>query len=476
MQRLHTKGSGQHLPALQSGPRPCIGNDIRPIGFEAHRALPRVRPLRSQAAAGTIDRSVQEDLKAQVVEEGLAQHTTQGSHGVNYHHPESGSSGYQFYMPTLNYLGRNSLKGASQQLQELGFEKALIVTDAVLVKVGAVKAVTSLLDSICIQYEIYDGVEPNPTIEQVEAGVQLVKQGGCDCIISFGGGSPHDAAKGIAVVATNGGSIADYEGVNKVPKAMLPLIAINTTAGTASEMTRFAIITDHARRVKMAIIDWKVTPTISVDDPLLMLGMPKGLTAATGMDALTHAMEAYVSTASTPVTDACALHAIRLISNYLRTAVHHGDNIEARDMMSYAEFLAGMAFNSASLGYVHAMAHQLGGFYNLPHGVCNAVLLPAVQEYNAKFVPELFIDIAQAMGISDVGEDEQKAVKEVLAAIRKLSKDVDIPINLNALGVKPEDYDVLATNAMKDACGLTNPHQPSKEEVIALYHQAYEQA
>ncbi|DBB12146.1 hypothetical protein WJX82_003839 [Trebouxia sp. C0006] len=431
--------------------------------------------FRVKAAASIVDKPMQDKVKESVLEEGLENHSTQGSHGVNYHHPEQGNSGYQFFMPSLNYMGRNSLEGASQQIKDLGLTKALIVTDAVLVKVGAIKAVTSILERIGIQYSIYDGVEPNPTIEQVDEGMKMVTEEQCDCIISFGGGSPHDAAKGIAVLATNGGSISDYEGVNKVPKKTMPLIAVNTTAGTASEMTRFAIITDHARKVKMAIIDWKVTPTISVDDPLLMLGMPKGLTAATGMDALTHAIEAYVSTASTPVTDACALHAMKLVANYLRTAVHHGDNIEARDMMSYAEFLAGMAFNSASLGYVHAMAHQLGGFYNLPHGVCNAVLLPSVQEYNAKYVPELFIDIAQAMGIKDVGEDKDEAVKQVLAAIRKLSKDVGIPANLNVLGVKPEDYNILATNAMKDACGLTNPKQPSKEEIIALYKQAYEQ-
>lgn len=428
-----------------------------------------------KAAASVVDKSVQQKVQQGVLEEGLENHSTQGSHGVNYHHPEQGDTGYQFFMPSLNYMGKNSLEGASQQIKDLGLKKALIVTDAVLVKVGAIKAVTSILQRIGIEYSIYDGVEPNPTIEQVNEGTQIVKDEKCDCIISFGGGSPHDAAKGIAVLATNGGSISDYEGVNKVPKKTMPLIAVNTTAGTASEMTRFAIITDHARKVKMAIIDWKVTPTISVDDPLLMLGMPKGLTAATGMDALTHAIEAYVSTASTPVTDACALHAMRLVASYLRTAVNHGDNIEARDMMSYAEFLAGMAFNSASLGYVHAMAHQLGGFYNLPHGVCNAVLLPSVQEYNAKYVPELFIDIAQAMGLEGVGNDKEEAVKQVLAAIRKLSKDVGIPANLNVLGVKPEDYDILATNAMKDACGLTNPKQPSKDEVIALYQQAYEQ-
>merc|ERR1712151_619270 len=197
-------------------------------------------------------------------------------------------------------------------------------------------------------------------------------ESGCDFVISFGGGSPHDCAKAVSMLSTNGGSIREYEGVDKSTKPMLPMVAVNTTAGTAAEITRFCIITDDQRHVKMALVDWRLTPTLAVNDPKTMIGMPKGLTAATGMDALTHAIEAYVSTASNPVTDACAVRAMKLISSYLPTAVEDGKNIKARDMMAYAEFLAGMAFNSAGLGYVHAMAHQLGGMYNMPHGVCNA--------------------------------------------------------------------------------------------------------
>merc|ERR1712050_72122 len=252
-------------------------------------------------------------------------------------------------------------------------------------------------------------------------------------------------------------------------------VAVNTTAGTAAEMTRFCIITDDARHVKMALVDWRLTPTLAVNDPLMMVGMPKGLTAATGMDALTHAIEAYVSTASNPITDANAIHAMKLIATYLPQAVEDGKNMKARDMMAYAEFLAGMAFNSASLGYVHAMAHQLGGFYHAAHGVCNAVLLPVVQTYNAKHVPELFIDIAHAMGFVEVGQDSAKAVSAVLKAIKDLNRKLGIPPNIKELGAKPEDFEALAANAMMDACGLTNPHQPTKEEVIQLFRQAYEQ-
>lgn len=312
------------------------------------------------------------------VEMDLAGHTTQGSHGVNYHHPTTGTEGSTFFMPGKSLLGEGALVGAVKQMKSLGQKKALVVTDAVLVKVGAVKALTDVLDGASLAYTIYDGCAPNPTVEQVDAGVKLLKGSGCDFVISFGGGSPHDCAKAISMLVTNGGSIKDYEGVDKSTKPMLPLVAVNTTAGTAAEKTRFCIITDDARHVKMALVDWRLTPTLAVNDPLLMVGMPKGLTAATGMDALTHAIEAYVSTASNPITDANALHAIKLIATYLPQAVEDGKNMKARDMMAYAEFLAGMAFNSASLGYVHAMAHQLGGMYHAAHGVCNAVLLPVV--------------------------------------------------------------------------------------------------
>merc|ERR1712232_440541 len=323
-------------------------------------------------------------------------------------------------------------------------------------------------------YAVFDGCAPNPTVEQVNAGVEMLKENGCDFVISFGGGSPHDCAKAVSMGSTNGGNIRDYEGVDKSKKPMLPMVAVNTTAGTAAEMTRFCIITDDQRKVKMALVDWRLTPTLAVNDPNLMVGMPKGLTAATGMDALTHAIEAYVSTASNPITDANAIHAMKLIATYLPQAVEDGKNMKARDMMAYAEFLAGMAFNSASLGYVHAMAHQLGGFYNAAHGVCNAVLLPVVQTYNAKYVPELFIDMAHAMGFTEVGQDSAKAVEVVLQSIRALNKRLGIPPNIKELGAKPEDFEALAENAMKDACGLTNPHQPTKEEVIELFRQAYE--
>jgi alcohol dehydrogenase len=222
----------------------------------------------------------------------------------------------------------------------------------------------------------------------------------------------------------------------------------------------------------MAIVDKHTTPILSVNDPDLMLLKPAGLTAATGMDALTHAVEAYVSTAATPITDACALKAVEIISQSLRQAVSHGDDIAAREQMAYAQFLAGMAFNNASLGYVHAMAHQLGGFYDLPHGVCNAILLPHVQAYNKQVSAKRLGDIARAMGETTAGLSDDAAADVCLAAIRKLSVDVGIPTGVAQLGAKEEDIPMLATNALKDACGLTNPKQPTFDEVCAIYRAA----
>lgn len=291
-------------------------------------------------------------------------------------------------------------------------------------------------------------------------------------MISLGGGSPHDCAKGIALVAANGGDICDYEGVDKSAKPQMPLVSINTTAGTASEMTRFCIITDVKRHIKMAIVDKHVTPILSVNDPEMMVGMPAPLTAATGMDALTHAVEAYVSTAATPITDACAIKAVTMVSKHLRTATHDGKNMEARNAMAYAQFLAGMAFNNASLGYVHAMAHQLGGFYDLPHGVCNAILLPHVQKFNSTKAAARLKDVAEAMGVDVSKMTDEEGAEACLNEIRKLSKDVNIPSGLKELKVKEEDIPTLSTNAMKDACGLTNPIQPTHEEVCAIFRAA----
>jgi alcohol dehydrogenase len=377
-----------------------------------------------------------------------------------------------FFIPSQNIIGRNSLSEAMASIKNFGFKKAFIVTDKPLNKIGIVVKVQTAFEKIGIACTVFDGVQPNPTTANVAEGLKLLREHNSDCIVSLGGGSVHDCAKGIALIATNGGEIKNYEGLDKSAKPQLPLIAINTTAGTASEMTRFCIITDEARHIKMAIVDKNTTPIISVNDSNLMLGMPKALTAATGMDALTHAVEAYVSTAATPITDACALKAIEMIAANLKKAVDNGADEDAREAMAYAQFLAGMAFNNASLGYVHAMAHQLGGFYDLPHGVCNAVLLPHVQTYNSKVAAARLKDCARALGVNVAGISSKQGAEACVTAIKVLSKSIDIPAGLKELGAKEEDFNILATNALKDACGLTNPIQATHEEIVAIYKAA----
>jgi alcohol dehydrogenase len=381
-----------------------------------------------------------------------------------------GEQVFGFFIPTVTLMGIGAHKELGKQIKTLGGKKPFVCTDKGITKAGLTEQIVQLikqdagLDSV-----VFDDTIPNPTDTNVHDALKVFKDKGCDMIISLGGGSSHDCAKGVGIVATNGGNIRDYEGVDRSTKPMPPFIAVNTTAGTGSEMTRFCIITDTSRKVKMAIVDWRVTPSVAINDPLLMAGMPPGLTAATGMDALTHAVEAYVSTIATPVTDACALKAIDLISKNLRAAVANGGDMVARDNMAYAEYLAGMAFNNASLGHVHAMAHQLGGFYDLPHGVCNAILLPHVQRFNMIAKMDRFMDMAVAMGEKLEGLSHRAAAEKALDAIRTLSADVGIPTGLAQLGVKEGDLRVMAENAQKDACGFTNPRCPTLENVIEMY-------
>lgn len=340
-------------------------------------------------------------------------------------------------------------------------------------KSGMAEDIQKILTEAGVESVIFGGAEPNPKDTNVEDGLKVFNENECDSIISLGGGSSHDCAKAIALVASNGGNIRDYEGVDKSTNPLCPMIAINTTAGTASEITRFCIITDTSRHVKMAIVDWRVTPQIAINDPKLMVGMPPSLTAATGMDALTHAIEAYVSTDANPLTDAAAQMAITMITQYLPKAVANGTYMKARDKMAYGQYLAGIAFNNASLGYVHAMAHQLGGFYNLPHGVCNAILLPHVEEFNLIGNANRFRDIAKAMGENIDGLSTMEAARKAIAAIRQLSSQVGIPQNLRSLGVKEKDFEIMAENAMKDVCQVTNPRKATKEQIVEIFRAAF---
>ncbi len=380
---------------------------------------------------------------------------------------------FGFFIPTVTLMGIGSHREIGNQIKTLGGKKTFICTDKGIVDAGICDQVVEIIKKDTgSDPVIFDDTHPNPTDKNVQDGLKVFQEKGCDLIISLGGGSAHDCGKGIGIVATNGGNIKDYEGVDQSGKSMPPFIAVNTTAGTASEMTRFCIITDTSRKVKMAIVDWRVTPNVAIDDPLLMAGMPPALTAATGMDALTHAVEAYVSTIATPITDACALKAIELIATNLRGAVANGEDMIARDNMCYAQYLAGMAFNNASLGHVHAMAHQLGGFYDLPHGVCNAILLPHVQRYNLIAKMDKFVDIAISMGEIVDGLSTRAAAQKALAAIQDLSEDIGIPRGLKELGVKEKDLKIMAENAQKDACGLTNPRCPTLDDVIDIYRNA----
>lgn len=378
-------------------------------------------------------------------------------------------STHVYYVPSINIMGKGCLKDIAPYIQELKLNKALVVTDKFLMKSGIAGRLLAVLDEAGIQYVIYDEVKPNPTCKNVHDGVDFLKQHECDYLISIGGGSPQDTAKAIGIVATNGGHIADYEGVHISKNKSLPIVAVNTTAGTSSEVTINYVITDEERKIKMVMVDKNSIATLSVNDPELMVDKPAALTAATGMDALTHAIEALVTPGAYPVTDATALAAVELIFANLARTVTNGHDIEAREQMVYAIFLGGLAFNNAGLGYVHAMAHQLGGVYDLPHGVCNAMLLPYVEEENAKHVPEKFRAIARAAGMQTEGRSDKECADYVIEAIKALSKEVGIPAKLSELGVAEVDLDLLAENAMKDACAPGNPFIPTKDEVIALF-------
>ncbi len=373
------------------------------------------------------------------------------------------------YVPSTNLVGRGCLQELAPFIKDLGFNKALVVTDQFLNQTGIVAKVTEQLEKANADFVIYDQVKPNPTTTNVHNGVNVFKSEDCDFIVSVGGGSPQDAAKGIGLVVTNGGDVRAFEGVNKTVKKAIPTVAINTTAGTSAEYTINYVITDEEREVKMVMVDKNSLVEISVNDPELMVDKPKALTAATGMDALTHAIEAIVTPGAYKITDATALAAVETIFAYLPRAVENGYDIEAREQMAYVMFLAGVAFNNAGLGYVHAMAHQLGGVYDLPHGVCNAMLLPIVERENALRDPKKFPAIARAIGLDIEDKSEKQCADAVIDAITQLSIQVGIPTKLSELGVDEVDLDKLAENAMKDACAPGNPFTPTKQEVIEMF-------
>ena len=372
-----------------------------------------------------------------------------------------------FFIPNVTLIGVGAAKAIPERIVYLNATKPLLVTDKGIVHTGILKQITDILDEAAMEYAIYDETVPNPTDLNVAAGVELYKKEECDSLISIGGGSSHDCCKGIGLVVSNGGKIHDYEGVDKSTKAMPPYLAVNTTAGTASEITRFCIITDSARKVKMAIVDWRITPSVAINDPILMVGMPPALTAATGMDALTHAIEGYITKGHCTISDMFHLEAIKLISENLRGAVQNTP--EGREGMALGQYIAGMGFSNVGLGIVHSMAHGLSALYDTPHGVACAIILPTGLEYNKAAAGERYRAVGKAMGVIGIDEmNDAEAADATIAAVKKLSADVGIPANLKGI-LKEEDVQFLAESAFADACCPGNPRDTNVEEIKELY-------
>ncbi len=379
----------------------------------------------------------------------------------------------ELYQPSHTLIGAGAINRIPHYVRRMHCRKALVVSDEGLVKIGTVGKVLSVLDNAGAEYVLFTDVKPNPTVSIVNAGYETASKHNCDYVIGIGGGSPLDVAKAVGILMTNGGDIRDYEGLNQSSKRSLPIIAVNTTAGTGSEVTRDYVITDEEKKVKMLMVDYHCIASLAIDDPQLMTEMPPRLTAATGMDALTHAIEAYVCKSHFPYSDGLALEAIRLVSTALKKAVQNGNDLEARTDMCWAEYMAGLAFSNAGLGLVHAMAHQLGGFYNMPHGVANAVLLPYVMEYNASECKERFAAIAAALGKNTANMTCDQAADEAIRAIKELSEAVGIP-SLKELGFRPEDALTLSMNATNDASFPENPKEASIPDIKAIFIKAYE--
>ncbi|TKG93884.1 iron-containing alcohol dehydrogenase [Puteibacter caeruleilacunae] len=378
----------------------------------------------------------------------------------------------RIYLPPVSLIGPGALQDLKSDLTDLSYQHALLVTDKDLVEYGVAQKVMDVLTAAGVAYTLYDNVQPNPTTSNVNEGLKVLQEKKCDFILTLGGGSPQDCGKAIGILATNGGDIRDYEGIHISKKPSLPIIAVNTTAGTASEVTINYVITDEEKQIKMVMVDKNCLVSIAVNDPELMIGKPASLTAATGMDALTHAIEAYVTKGAYRWTDTLALEAIKLIAESLEDAVKDGNNIEARSKMAWGQFVAGQSFSNAGLGFVHSMAHQLGGVYNMPHGVANAVLLPHVERFNIPQCADKLKDVAAAMGVDTTNMTAQQGAEAAISAIETLSKAVGIPAGLAELGVEKEAIELMAANALKDVCAGGNPLDVTKEDAIAIYEAA----
>ena len=375
----------------------------------------------------------------------------------------------RFVLNETSYHGAGAINDIAPEVKGRGFKKCFVCSDPDLIKFGVTKKVTDVLDGASIPYEIYSEIKPNPTVENVKSGVAAFKASGADCIIAIGGGSSMDTAKAIGIIIKNPEfeDVVSLEGVAPTTNKYVPIIAVPTTAGAAAEVTINYVITDTEKNRKMVCVDPKDIPVIAVVDPDMMSTMPKGLTAATGMDALTHAIEGYITKGAWELSDMFHLKAIEIIAANLRGAVEN--TAEGRKQMALGQYIAGMGFSNVGLGLVHSMAHPLGAVYDTPHGVANAIILPTVMEYNAPATGEKYRDIAKAMGVEGVDamslEDARKAA---VAAVKQLGADVGIPADLKEI-VKDEDVDFLAQSAYDDACRPGNPRDTSVEEIKALY-------
>ena len=368
-----------------------------------------------------------------------------------------------------SYHGKGAIQEIATEIKARGFKKAFVCSDPDLIKFNVTKKVTDVLDGAGIAYEVYSNIKPNPTIENVQTGVAAFKNSGADCIVAIGGGSSMDTAKAVGIIVENPefADVVSLEGVAPTKNKCTPIIAVPTTAGTAAEVTINYVITDTAKNRKMVCVDVHDIPVFAVVDPDMMASMPKGLTAATGMDALTHAIEGYITKGAWEMTDMFHIKAIEIIANTLRGAV--ANTPEGREGMALGQYVAGMGFSNVGLGIVHSMAHPLGALYDTPHGVANAIILPTVMEYNAPATGEKYRNIAIAMGVKGV---ETMTIEEARAAainaVKQLSLDVGIPADLKDI-VKAEDIDFLAESAFADACRPGNPRDTSVEEIKELY-------
>ncbi len=372
-----------------------------------------------------------------------------------------------------SYHGKGAIEYIVTEIQSRGFKKVLVVTDKDLVKFKVAEKVTALLDLAEINYDIFDEVKANPSVEVIKAGVEKFKQIGADCLVAIGGGSPIDSAKAIGIIIKNPefSDVVSLEGVAATKNKCVPIIAVATTAGTAAEVTINYVITDEANKRKFVCVDVHDIPVVAVVDPDMMSSMPKGLTAATGMDALTHAIEGYITKGAWELTDALHLKAIELISRSLRLAVNNDP--KGREDMALGQYVAGMGFSNVGLGVVHGMAHPLSAYYDTPHGVANAVLLPYVMEFNKDYTGEKYREIARVMGVNVDNLSPAEYRNAAVDAVKQLAKDVGIPEKLSQIGVQEKDLIALSQDAFNDVCTGGNPRECSAELILQVYKNAF---